>query len=56
MEFDGITVYAPNDCDAYLTELYGEYLRIPTPEERHVHTPTVLDFGDGVNVMDSPTT
>ena len=54
MEFDGLTVYAPNDCDAYLTELYGDYMSIPAPEKRHKHTPTVLDFGDGVNVM-SPT-
>lgn len=52
VEFDGMRVFAPHDCDAYLTQLYGDYKRIPGPEERHTHTPTVLDFGDGINVME----
>lgn len=52
VDFEGMKVYAPHNCDAYLSELYGDYMTIPAPEDRHVHTPTVLDFGDGINVME----
>lgn len=52
VSFGDLRVYAPNNCDAYLSQLYGDYMTLPAPEDRHTHTPTYLDFGDGVNVME----
>ncbi len=49
--FDGMTLRAPHDCDAYLSTLYGNYLELPPQEKRYTHLPCVLDFGDGANVM-----
>jgi len=46
--FGDMKIYAPRDCDAYLTELYGDYMTLPAPEKRHTHIPYVLDVGDGV--------
>lgn len=51
ISFDGMTLRAPHDCDAYLRTLYGNYLELPPVENRYTHLPRVLDFGDGVNVM-----
>lgn len=34
LEFEGKYYYAPNDWDAYLRNVYGNYMRIPKPEER----------------------
>ena len=33
--------------DKYLTTMYGEWKKIPEPENRHTHLPLLLDFGDG---------
>ncbi len=33
--FEGRAFPAPKNADAYLTALYGDYLRLPPPEERH---------------------
>lgn len=52
LDFCGLRVFAPHDPDAYLTQLYGDYMTLPAPEKRHVHTPVILDFGDGTNAMD----
>ena len=49
--FDGMTLRAPHDCDAYLHTLYGDYYELPPAEARYTHLPRVLDFGDGVYVM-----
>lgn len=51
ISFDGMTLRAPRDCDAYLRTLYGDYHELPPLEDRYTHCPLVLDFGDGVNVM-----
>jgi lipopolysaccharide cholinephosphotransferase len=50
--FDGMTLRAPHDCETYLRTLYGNYLELPPAENRYTHLPRVLDFGDGVNVME----
>lgn len=43
--FENIQVYAVEDCDAYLTQLYGEWRKLP-PEEKRVshHLFTDLDL------------
>lgn len=53
VDFAGLRVRAPGDLHAYLTEAYGDYMELPAPERRHTHTPLILDFGDGVNVMEA---
>ena len=50
--FDTMMAMVPHDCDAFLTAEYGSYMEIPPVEKRRTHTPLVLDFGDGVNVME----
>jgi lipopolysaccharide cholinephosphotransferase len=43
--FEGIEMNIPNNVDAYLTNLYGDYMQIPPPEkrERHFYTEFSLD-------------
>ena len=50
--FDGYSFPAPRDTDVYLTELYGDYMKLPPEEERAAFPSVILDFGDGVNAMD----
>lgn len=52
LTFEGRVFPGPHDVDAYLRVLYGDYMWIPPVEERHNHLPLILDFGDGVNVME----
>ena len=53
MEFAGEAFPVPRDAPAYLTEMYGDYLALPPEGKRGACPPVVLDFGDGVNVMDA---
>jgi lipopolysaccharide cholinephosphotransferase len=52
LSFEGRAFSGPHDADAYLRTMYGEYMTIPPVEERRNHLPLILDFGDGVNVME----
>lgn len=50
--FQGLTLRAPAQTDAYLTTLYGDWHYVPPEEDRYTHLPLELDFGDGLgNVM-----
>lgn len=42
--FEDTRINVPNDCSAYLTREYGDYMKLPAPEEQHNHYPAVLDF------------
>ena len=46
--FEGLQVYGPNDADAYLTNLYGDYMKLP-PEDKRVtnHDFIEIDFEKG---------
>lgn len=46
--FEGIAVKLPHDVDAYLTNLYGDYMTIPPVEKRERHFYTEFDLGDNV--------
>lgn len=41
IDFEGISLKAPRDCDAYLSRLYGNYMSIPDPDRIQVHTSDV---------------
>lgn len=36
-EFEGLTIHLPSDYDAYLKNLYGDYMNIPPIEKRERH-------------------
>ena len=38
VQFENIVVRAPHDYDKYLTEFYGDYMRIPPKEKRITHS------------------
>ncbi|MCD8337443.1 MAG: LicD family protein [Lachnospiraceae bacterium] len=46
VDFEGYSLPVPKKYDAYLTWLYGDYMRLPPEEQRHPSHDTVkLDFG-----------
>ena len=47
-EFEGLEVYGPSNADAYLTNLYGDYMQLP-PKEKQIshHDFIALDFNKG---------
>lgn len=51
--FEDCVFPAPRNTHAYLTTLYGDYMTPPPVERQAEFPPVILDFGDGVNVMDT---
>ncbi len=48
LEFEGMPVPAPGWWHAYLTQIYGDYMRLPPPEGRRPrHALTIVNLGDG---------
>lgn len=45
--FEGRKIYVYNDIDTYLKGLYGDYMKIPAPENREKHLCRILDFEKG---------
>ena len=45
--FEGSEFPVPRMTDKYLTTMYGDWKKIPSPDNRHTHLPLLLDFGDG---------
>ena len=47
LEFEGRRVPAPGRWHEYLERIYGDYRRLPPPEERHArHALTILGLGE----------
>ena len=44
--FEGRKVRVPQDAEAYLTNMYGDWHRVPPPEERERHAYLELDLGE----------
>jgi len=44
IEFEGHTFMGPNNADAYLKELYGDYMQIPPKEKRNIHSLSIEFF------------
>jgi lipopolysaccharide cholinephosphotransferase len=45
--FEGNYYWAPGNWDAYLKQLYGNYMELPPVEQRMAHQPKFISFGDG---------
>ena len=52
MKFGDMTIPVPHDADSFLKTLYGDYMTVPPEEDRFTKPPLILDFGDGVNVIE----
>ncbi len=48
-EFEGRSFPVPSKTDDYLTNMYGDWRKLPDPEHRHTHLPLFIDFGDGTS-------
>ncbi|MDR0301569.1 MAG: LicD family protein [Treponema sp.] len=46
ISFEGKYYYAPNDCDSFLKEEYGNYMELPPVEERITHDPSYIIFNE----------
>ncbi len=46
VEFDGRTCYVPQEVDAYLREIYGDYMQIPPVEKQERNCYLTYDLGD----------
>ena len=53
LPFEDMQIPVPHDVRCFLETYYGDYMALPPESERYTHFPLVLDFGDGVNVMES---
>ncbi len=45
-DFCGYRMKIPQDYDTYLRGEYGDYMQIPPPEKREVHSAYKIDFGE----------
>ncbi len=46
MQFEDYEFPVPNNVDAYLTSVYGDYMKLPPEDKRHNHVAKELVFGD----------
>ncbi len=46
MPFEDIEVKVPKEVEKYLTRRFGDYMQLPPENDRHIHPPFILDFGD----------
>jgi len=37
---------APRDCDAYLKDKFGDYMRLPSMDELHPHVDKIIIDGE----------
>jgi lipopolysaccharide cholinephosphotransferase len=44
IEFEGKLYNCPHDMDAYLTQMYGDYMRLPPEDQRVSHNPKLIIF------------
>ena len=50
LTFEGKKYHTYHDPDKYLTQLYGDYMKLPPVEKRVAHKPMSLDFNHGDNL------
>ncbi|WP_282036097.1 LicD family protein [Saccharicrinis aurantiacus] len=44
IEFEGLQFNAPNDYKSYLTQMYGDFMKLPPKEDRIVHAHEIFPF------------
>ena len=47
MKFEGKEFSAPGNIDEYLRVLYGDYMQVPPPEQRHIHAIFMMEELEG---------
>lgn len=52
LPFEDMLIPVPHDVHCFLKTYYDDYMIPPPASERYTHYPVILDFGDGVNVME----
>ncbi len=52
--FEGLALTGPARWHAYLRQVYGDYMQLPSPEERIGHRVLEIDFGDQSELVGSP--
>lgn len=50
LQFGDLKVFAPHDWDKFCSDLYNDYMKLPPEDQRHTHTPLILDVGDGERI------
>lgn len=43
IQFEGHDLPVPNQCEKYLANLYGDFMELPSVDQRHGHQPLVVD-------------
>ncbi len=43
--FEDVEVHCPNNLDSILTQIYGDYMKLPPESERYNHITQKIDFG-----------
>lgn len=46
IEFEGLQMNVSNEVEKHLTQVYGNYMKMPPEEERKSHYSYQLDFGN----------
>lgn len=46
ISFEGLTFDVFADNDAYLTKLYGDYMKLPPEDKRRTHSISAIYLGD----------
>ena len=52
VRFEDTEIYLPANNHEFLSKVYGNYMKIPPKDKQINHMPYVLDFGDGINVVE----
>lgn len=50
-EFEGCKFSIPNKSEVYLTNMYGDYMKLPPKEKRKNHNPVDIDFKHGKSII-----
>lgn len=45
-DFEHLKISIPGNADNLLTQIYGDYMKIPPKDKRYNHAPDILDFGE----------
>lgn len=52
VKFEDAEINIPANNHVFLKKVYGDYMKLPDEKNRVNHMPYILDFGDGVNIVE----